>query len=140
MTTPSKLSTASPFMDSTRTVLLVDDSETDLFLTRTAFGKAAFNSPLQEVRNGAEAIAYLQGEGPYSDRNKFPMPAVVLLDLNMPMKNGFDVLTWVRGQSTLKRVAVIVLSASMRTEDIERAFELGANSFLVKPGSMESFI
>jgi CheY-like chemotaxis protein len=122
------------------TILLVDDSENDLFLARTAFERAGFNSSLQEVRNGVEAIAYLKGEGPYSDRTKWPMPAVMLLDLNMPMKNGFDVLDWVRTQPGLRRLAIIVLSASMRTQDVERAFDLGANSFLVKPGRMEDFI
>jgi CheY-like chemotaxis protein len=65
------------------------------------------------------------------------MPAVVLLDLKMPMQNGFDVLTWVRTQPALKRLAIIVLSSSMRTEDVERAFDLGANSFLVKPSTMK---
>jgi CheY-like chemotaxis protein len=127
-------------MDYHPTILLVDDSENDRFLTRTAFERAGFNSSLQEVHNGAEAIAYLKGEGVYSDRTKWPMPAVVLLDLNMPMKSGFDVLNWVRTQPGLRRLAIIVLSASMRTQDIERAFDLGANSFLVKPGRMEDFI
>ena len=121
-----------------QTILLVDDSENDLFLMRRAFKKAEFNSPLQEVHNGEEAIAYLKGDDPYSDRNKFPLPAVMLLDLNMPMKNGFDVLTWVRAQTGLKRLSIIVLSASVRAEDLERAFDLGANSFLVKPSTLEA--
>ena len=125
-------------MNETPTILLVDDSENDLLFMRAAFKKAEFNSPLQEVHNGEEAIAYLKGDGPYGDRDKFPLPAVMLLDLNMPMKNGFDVLNWVRTQqSGLKRLSIIVLTASMRPEDIERAFDLGANAFLVKPGTME---
>jgi CheY-like chemotaxis protein len=127
-------------MNQIRTVLLVDDSENDIFLMRAAFEKAEFYWPLQEVHNGAEAIAYLKGEGPYSDRATFPIPTVMLLDLNMPKKNGFDVLTWVRTQADLKRLLVIVLSASVRTEDVERAYDLGANSFLLKPGKMEDFI
>jgi CheY-like chemotaxis protein len=121
-----------------QTILLVDDSENDLFLMRRAFKKAEFNVPLQEVHNGEEAIAYLKGDDPYSDRNKFPLPAVMLLDLNMPMKNGFDVLNWVRAQTGLKRLSIIVLSASERAEDLERAFDLGANSFLVKPSTLEA--
>jgi CheY-like chemotaxis protein len=122
------------------TVLLVDDSENDLFLTRSAFKHAGYSGPLQEVHNGEEAIAYLKGEGRYSDRSKFPLPAVMLLDLNMPLKNGFDVLKWLRAQTEFKSMSVVVFSASMRTEDIAQAFELGANSFLVKPGALDEQI
>jgi CheY-like chemotaxis protein len=125
-------------MNEKQTILLVEDSEYDLFLMRRAFKKAEFDSPLQEVRNGEEAIAYLKGDDPYSDRNKFPLPSVMLLDLNLPMKNGFDVLTWVRTQARLKRLWIVVLTASMRAEDVERAFDLGANSFLVKPSTLEA--
>lgn len=119
------------------TVLLVEDNKNDLFLTRTAFERAEFKNPLQEVRNGEEAIAYLKGHGPYWDRGRFPMPAVMLLDLRMPMKDGFEVLKWVAGQTGLKRMSIIVLSASTRDEDVEQAFELGAKSFLLKPGSID---
>ena len=125
-------------MNENSIILLVDDSVNDLFLLRTAFKKAGFDTPLREVHNGEEAIAYLKGDGPYSDRNQFPLPALVLLDLNMPMKNGFEVLEWVRAQTGLKRLSIIVLTASLRTEDIERAFDLGANSFLVKPSNLEA--
>ena len=127
-------------MNQNPTFLLVDDSENDLFLTRVAFKKAGIDSSLQEVHNGEEAIAYLKGDGPYSDRNAFPLPAAMLLDLNMPMKDGFDVLKWVRTQPALKRMPVIILSASMRSEDVEQAFDLGANSFLVKPGTIADLI
>jgi CheY-like chemotaxis protein len=124
-------------MTGQRTILLVDDSENDLTLMRFAFKKAEFDAPLQVVHNGEEAIAYLKGEGPFSDRKQHPLPAVMLLDLNMPMKNGFDVLTWARSQPALKRLAIIILTASMRTEDVERAFDLGASSYLVKPRSLD---
>jgi CheY-like chemotaxis protein len=127
-------------MNQNRTVLLVDDSENDLLLTRFAFKEAGFDSPLQEVHNGEEAIAYLKGEGPYSDRNTFPLPAVMLMDLNMPRKNGFDVLKWVRTQPAFKRMPVIVLSASKRPEDVAEAYDLGANSYLVKSGSLGDLI
>src|SRR2546421_11572752 len=120
------------------TILLVDDSENDLILMRRAFKKAECNNPLQEVRSGEQAIAYLKGEGPYSDRNKFPLPAVMLLDLNMPKGSGFDVLAWVRAQPMLKRLAIVILTASGRSEDVDRAFDLGATSFLVKPIELEA--
>src|SRR5512141_3393347 len=110
------------------TILLVDDSENDLLLMRVAFKRAEFNCPLREVHNGEEAIAYLQGNEPYGDRDRFPLPAVMLLDLNLPMKNGFAVLNWVRTHTVLKRLSIIVLTASIRTEDVERAFDLGANA------------
>lgn len=124
-------------MNEKQTILLVDDSKDDLVLMRMAFKKAEFVTCLQEVHNGEEAIAYLKGEGPFSDRDKFPLPAIMLLDLNMPMTNGFGVLEWLRKQPLLKRMSVIILTASMRLEDVEQAFDLGANSYLVKPGSME---
>jgi len=125
-------------MNGRQTILLVDDSENDIFLMRAAFKKAEFNISLQEAHNGEEAIAYLKGEGIYSDRNKYPLPSVMLLDLNMPMKNGFDVLSWVRTQPAFKRLSIIILTASSRPEDVERAFDLGANSYLVKPRDLET--
>lgn len=127
-------------MSDKQTILLVDDSENDLFLMRTAFKKAEFGVLLQEACSGTQAIAYLKGDSAYGDRSRFPLPVVMLLDLNMPMQNGFDVLTWVRSQSGLKRLSVIVLSASTRGEDIERACDLGCNSFLVKPPSLDELI
>jgi CheY-like chemotaxis protein len=125
-------------MNGKQTILLVDDSENDLFLMRAAFRKAHFDAALQEVHNGEEAITYLQGDGPYADRGQFPLPALMLMDLNMPMKNGFDVLTWVRAQPGLKRLHVVIVTASMRPEDIDRTFDLGANAFLVKPDTLEA--
>jgi CheY-like chemotaxis protein len=122
------------------TILLVDDSENDLILMRAAFKKAEFNIPLREVHNGEEAIAYLKGEGLYSDRRKFPLPAVMILDLNMPKLNGLDVLTWVQTQPALRYLSIIILTASVRMEDVEESFDLGAHSFLVKPASMEKLV
>jgi CheY-like chemotaxis protein len=127
-------------MNEKRTMLLVDDSQDDLSLLRIAFKKAEVNFPLQEVHNGEEAIAYLKGESPFDDRTKYPTPAVVLLDLNMPMKNGFDVLRWVGSQPRLKRISVIILTASVRLEDVEQALDLGANAFLVKPTNLEGLV
>src|SRR2546426_595611 len=94
MTTTTSISNLAFFMDETQTILLVDDSENDRLFMRVAFKKANFNWPIQELHDGDEAIAYLKGDGHYSDRSKFPLPAVLLLDLNIPKKNGFDVLKW----------------------------------------------
>jgi CheY-like chemotaxis protein len=120
-------------MNERRTILMVDDSEDNLFLMRHSLQEAKCQNPLQEVNNGEEAIAYLKGEGIYFDRLKFPFPVVMLLDLNMPKGNGFDVLAWVRSQPKLKRLSIIIVTASMRDTDVERAFDLGATGFLVKP-------
>ena len=125
-------------MNEPQTILLVDDSENDLILMHAAFKKANYDGSLQEVRNGEEAIAYLKGEGPFRNRNKFPLPTIMVLDLNMPKKDGFDLMAWVRAQPVLKRLAIVILTASMRNEDVERAFDLGANSFLVKPSNLEA--
>jgi len=125
-------------MNEKQTILMVEDSEDNLFILRAALKMAKCDHPLQEVHNGEEAIAYLKGEGPYGDRTKFPLPAVMLLDLNMPRKNGFDVLAWVRAQPGLKRLVIVVLTASNRVEDVEHAYDLGAASYLVKPIGLET--
>ena len=120
-----------------QTILLVDDSENDLLLMRIAFKKAEFENPIKEVYDGEQAIRYLQGEGDYAERTRFPLPFVMLLDLNMPGKNGFEVLKWVRAHSKFKALPIIILTASMRVEDVQMAFDFGANAFLVKPGAIE---
>ena len=121
-------------------VLLVDDSENDVLLMRTVFERAGFVQPLRFARDGDEAISYLRGSGVYGDRQRFPLPTVVLLDLNMPRKNGFEVLGWIRQQPTLKRLRVYIMSTSSRAEDIQRAYHLGANSYLVKPGNLDGLL
>ena len=125
-------------MNEGKTILLVEDSEDDLRLMRHAFEEVKCKHPLQEVRNGEEAMAYLKGDGPYSDRTRFPLPIIMLLDLNLPKKNGFEVLTWVRTQPGLKRLAIFILTASMRSEDVECAYYLGATSYLTKPSNLET--
>jgi len=121
-------------------LLIVDDSKNDELLLRAAFERAGFSHTVQFVSNGDEAIAYLQAEGPYSDRATFPMPTVVLMDLNMPRRNGFELLAWIRRNRGLRRLHVYILSASNRPEDIDRAYDLGANSFLVKPSNLDGLV
>jgi CheY-like chemotaxis protein len=120
--------------------LLAEDSENDAFLMQTAFKKAALPNPLQIVSDGEEAIAYLEGLGRYRDREQFPLPIVVLLDLKMPRKTGFEVLEWIRRQPTLKRIIVIILTASNRRVDADRAYDLGANFYLTKPGKFDELV
>lgn len=121
-------------------VLLVDDSENDALLMCAVFGRAGLGQPLRFARDGDQAIAYLRGDGSYGDRKHFPLPTVLLLDINMPRKDGFEVLAWIQQQPALKWLRVYVLSASSRTEDIQRSYALGANSYLVKPGNLDGLM
>ena len=121
-----------------RNILLVDDSEDDCMLMQVALTRAAFPGAVRELRSGEEAMACLAGEGPYSDRAQHPMPSLMFLDLNMPRKSGFEVLAWARARPGLKRLPICVLTASVRQEDIARALELGATSYLVKPTNLDT--
>jgi len=120
--------------------LLVEDDEDQVALIRRAFDKAKIVNPVQVVRSGEEAMVYLEGAGPYSNRHEFPLPKLVLLDLKMPGISGFDVLRWIRRQPGLKALRVVVLTASNEIRDVNEAYELGANSFLVKPVDFEDFV
>lgn len=121
-------------------LLLVDDSESDALLMETVYTRAGFTQPLRFVHDGEEAIAYLGGDGAFANRIQFPMPTAVLLDLKMPRVGGFDVLAWVRTQPALVGLRVYMLSASTRPEDIDRAYELGADAYLVKPGNLDGLM
>jgi CheY-like chemotaxis protein len=123
-----------------QTILLVDDNEDDVFIMQSVFQKLQIPNPIQTITDGDDAIAYLNGDGRYSDRTRYPLPTVVLLDLNMPRRNGFEVLAWIRAQPTLKNLTVYILSASMRQVDVEQALALGANWYLIKPSQLEALI
>ena len=119
-------------------ILLVEDLEADAFLLQYAFRSAEITTPLQIVTDGQMAIDYLVGAGKFSDRAQFPLPALVLLDLKLPYVMGMEVLAWIRQQPTLKRLIVIILSASVNEGDIAQAYELGVNAFLVKPSDLDT--
>jgi CheY-like chemotaxis protein len=121
-------------------VLLVDDSVNDARLLRAVFERAGVVEPLRSAQDANEAIAYLRGDGAYADRLHFPLPTALLLDLNMPGQNGFELLEWIRQEPSLKRLRVFILSASTRAEDIERAYDLGASSYLVKPRNLDGLM
>jgi len=127
-------------MNTEHPILLVDDSSDDLLLMRVAFKHAGYKNVPQSVQSGADAIAYLKGEGAFSDRTRYPLPDLVMLDLKMPGTPGFEVLRWIRAEPALKRLCVVVLTASARQEDIRQAFDLGANAYFVKPGDLEDLI
>lgn len=111
-----------------------------MLLMRRAFSEAGFGDALRVVSNGEAALEYLRGAGEYANRFTYPMPDVVLLDLNLPRKDGFEVLGWIRSQSALKSMVVIILTASNRSTDADRAYDLGANYYLTKPGNFEALV
>jgi CheY-like chemotaxis protein len=115
------------------TILLVEDDTNDVLLVKMAFQKSLAGLRIMVVTNGHEALTYLKGEGPYSDRTANPFPDFVLLDLKMPLMNGFEVLRWIRTQPVIKRLPVIVFTSSLHESDATRAYEEGANSFVRKP-------
>lgn len=119
-------------------ILLVEDRDDDVFLVRRAFEKAGLKNPFQVAHDGEEAIAYLSGEGRFSNRVEFPLPWLVLLDLKMPKVDGFDVLRWVRSQQHLSGIIIVVLTSSNQIRDVNDAYKLGANSFLVKPDDFQN--
>ncbi len=114
-------------------ILLVDDDENDVLLIQRAFQKAGLRNTLKVVRSGEQAMAYLNGTGAYANRDRYPAPFMVLLDLKMPGTDGFEVLQWIRSEPNCRRLLVVVLTSSNLQADVDRAYELGANSYLVKP-------
>ncbi|HEV2394061.1 MAG TPA: response regulator [Verrucomicrobiae bacterium] len=116
-------------------VLYVEDEENDVFFMRRSFDRAGLEGTLQVVLDGQAAIDYLAGNGPFANRQEHPLPEVVLLDLNLPMISGFQVLNWIRNQPQLRDLPVVVFSSSARPEDQKLAQELGADDYFEKPGS-----
>ena len=121
-------------------ILLVEDRLDDVSLITRSLQKAGVVNPLQVVRNGEDAIAYLKGEGKFANRDEFPLPELVLLDLKMPGIDGFEVLSWIRMEPGLSGLRVVVLTSSEQIKDVNRAYALGANSFLVKPMDFNHYV
>jgi CheY-like chemotaxis protein len=122
------------------TVLHVDDDPNDTALLEAARRKAELEFRLANVSDGDQAMAYLNGSGPYANRLAHPWPKLVLLDLKMPRATGFEILRWIRNRPDCKELAVVVLSGSELQEDIRQAYSLGANSYLVKPLGFEALV
>jgi len=121
-------------------ILLVEDSPDDALLIQRAFRKANLANPVQLVRDGEEAVAYLSGAVPYEDRARFPLPVFMLLDLKLPRRSGLEVLAWVRQESVVKRLPIVVLTSSRESVDVNRAYDLGVNSYLTKPVGFEALL
>jgi CheY-like chemotaxis protein len=125
-------------MNPDQVILLVEDRQDDVLLIARAFEQAGLTNEIHAVENGEEAIFYLSGQGKYSDRTRHPLPRLILLDLNMPRVDGFEVLRWLRQQPEFRSVMVVVLTMSSDIRDVNRAYQLGANSFMVKPTEFEN--
>lgn len=117
------------------TILLVEDTPSDAALIRRSFEKVSVLNPIIWTKNGQEALGYLSGLGQYSDRSKYPLPALVLLDLDLPEMTGFELLQWKRSQPNIRRIPVVILTIDSASSTVNAAYDLGANSYLVKPGN-----
>src|SRR5689334_6700769 len=115
-----------------RTILLVEDDKNDVFFMQQAMKTAGVLNPIRIASDGQQAIDYFKGAGKFANREEFPLPGLVLLDLKLPYVMGLDVLKWIRQQSEVA-VIVVILSSSEEQDDIATAYRLGANGYLVKP-------
>ncbi|MBF2048520.1 MAG: response regulator [Elainella sp. C42_A2020_010] len=115
------------------TVLLVEDDDNDVLFMERAFDQANLQNPIQVIPDGDRAVDYLSGVGLYGDRDRYPLPVLILLDLKLPRRSGLEVLEWLQSQPGLRRLPVVVLTTSSENSDINQAYDLGANSYLVKP-------
>jgi len=114
-------------------VLLVEDDLNEIFLVKRAFKMARVQSPLHIVTDGVEAMNYLRGQDRFSDRRAYPLPKLIVMDIKMPRKSGFEVLEWVKRDPLLRRIPIVIVSSSENPADINRSYELGANAYMVKP-------
>ncbi len=122
-------------------ILLIEDDPADARLIQRALGKVGVPEPVVRLTNGEDAIAYLRGDHPYVNRTSYPLPTLILLDIKVPKKNGFEVLEWIRSQKTdVRRTIVIMMTSSRHAVDVIRAYDMGVNSYLVKPETTERLL
>jgi CheY-like chemotaxis protein len=119
------------------TILLVEDDPNDVLFLKRALKKNGISNPISVLPDGDEAIAYLTGEGKYSDRHTYPFPKVIMLDLKMPRRGGLEVLEWLKEHPQYRVIPTLVLTSSKINEDVVKAYGLGANSYMVKPSNFE---
>lgn len=131
---------ATPYDPALPLILYVEDEADDAFFMRNAFRKAGIRFPLLVIEDGEQALAFLARKPPFDSPLDNPVPSLVLLDLNLPLRSGFEVLEWVRGQSKFSHIPVVIYSSSGRPEDRARATALGATEYLLKPSSGLDFV
>jgi CheY-like chemotaxis protein len=122
------------------TLLIVEDNEDDIFFVERIFKQIGARCELRFARDGIEAIEYLSGQGAFKDRAKYAMPTIILMDLKMPRRNGFEVLEWMHNQPEIKLIPTIVVTSSTLQEDVTRAYRLGANAVMNKPVDKDSLL
>jgi CheY-like chemotaxis protein len=122
------------------TILLAEDNEDDILLMQRAFQKIDAKPAIQVVRNGEEAIRYLEGEGEFADRKSFPFPALIISDLNMPRKDGFDLIKWLRAHPECFVIPIVVLTTSEPDGRIREAYRLGANACMRRPSTFDELL
>ena len=122
-------------MNLQQTILLIEDDSNDTLLLQRAFRRAGLTHTLRVVTDGDEAVSYMKGEEQFSNREVYPMPSLILLDLKLPRRSGLEVLAWLRKEAPLgvRNLPVIVLTSSRLSEDVDHAYALGANSYMAKP-------
>ena len=121
-------------------ILLAEDDKNDIFLMRRAFDRARYLNPLCIVQNGREVVDYLEGVGQFSQREKYPLPGLLLMDLKMPLMDGFDVLAWLRAHPQFDTLPVVVLTASKLEDDVHKSRELGVYDYRIKPHAFEDLV
>lgn len=120
-------------MHAPRPILLVEDNPDDVFFLKRVLKTKGMHVAIAVAPDGRAAMKYLSGEGPIADAAPQPLPALILLDLQLPYFTGLQVLAWIRSQPALKRIPVVMFSSSSQASDINTAYDLGVNSYLVKP-------
>lgn len=121
-------------------LLMADDDPDDRMMAIEALAESRLSNRLDTVRDGEELLAYLRHEEPYADQERYPTPGLILLDLNMPRKDGREALAEIRGDARLRRIPIVVLTTSKAEEDILRSYDLGVNSFIVKPITFSALV
>jgi CheY-like chemotaxis protein len=127
-------------MDGQFPILIAEDDQNDAFILKRALRTAGFNNPFHISKDGADVMCYMKGEEPYGDREKYQFPRILFTDLKMPIVDGFELLQWLQNHEEYSVIPRLVLTSSQQPQDIHRAYQLGANSYLVKPATFDGLV